>query len=396
MNTHYQTTQKSRINVCFFSSDAYPYFNPNTQAKLGGAEYQLYLFATELAKDASFEVHMIVDQTLPGGTEVRENVTLHEFRISTDGLKYLKTLLRLIPAFRLFQHIDADIYIQRGASYWTGFAQCFAQMLGKKFIYMIAHDGDTDRALHPRHTGIVRRMMWWVYEYGMHRANLVVAQNEFQQEHLENNYQKGSVLRPSAHRIPITPTDTEKTTILWVGRAKEWKRPDLFVQLARAFPNEQFEMVMPSFGDVTKKTAQIRKDASETSNIIFHEYVSPRDIDMLFERAKVYVLTSTDEGFPNTFIQAAKARTPILSYCINPNNMLERHTIGYNANRNEQKLKDYLLQLLTDDMLRNNMADNAFAYVKGHHDIREIIENDKRTLRSLLKRSSPDTPTCSE
>lgn len=370
--------------VCFFSPDSYPYFNSKSASKLGGAEYQIYLFATELARDPDFEVHVIVDQNIQNRKEVIENVNIHGFPVGFSRFKYIKTALRLIPLFFLFRSIDADVYIQRGASHWTGIIRILTSILGKRFVYMAAHDGDADRSLHPRRKGLIRRVMWWTYEYGVRRADLVISQNEFQQQQFKKNYGRDSVLRLSAHRIPDERSTTDKSTVLWVGRAKEWKRPDLFVELAREFPNKVFEMVMPSFGEKNEKIKQVKEKIIETKNITFHEYVPPNKIDELFRRAKVYVLTSTDEGFPNTFIQAAKAGAPILSYCVDPNGILEKYEIGVNAGRDKDVLKNELSNILDKVDYQEHLSKNAWEYARKHHNIKIIVEKDKQWLRSLL------------
>ena len=41
----------AKIRVCFISLRAYPIFNPSVEKLFGGAEVDLYLLATELAKE---------------------------------------------------------------------------------------------------------------------------------------------------------------------------------------------------------------------------------------------------------------------------------------------------------------------------------------------------------
>ena len=64
------------IRVCFIILRAYPLFNPQTKSIIGGAEVDLYLLATELAKDKKFEVRFVVGDYGQKPTEVRENVTI--------------------------------------------------------------------------------------------------------------------------------------------------------------------------------------------------------------------------------------------------------------------------------------------------------------------------------
>ena len=64
------------IRVCFIILRAYTLFNPDVKDVIGGAEVDLYLLATELAKDKKFEVRFVVGDYGQKQIEVRENVTI--------------------------------------------------------------------------------------------------------------------------------------------------------------------------------------------------------------------------------------------------------------------------------------------------------------------------------
>ena len=53
-------SEKRKIKACFVSPFAYSLFNPEVELKFGGAEVQMYLLATELAKDENFDVNFVV------------------------------------------------------------------------------------------------------------------------------------------------------------------------------------------------------------------------------------------------------------------------------------------------------------------------------------------------
>ena len=70
-------TNKS-ISVCFTIYRAYPIFNSDVKAVFGGGEVDLYLLATELAKDERFKVSFVVGDYGQPETEVIEGVTLYK------------------------------------------------------------------------------------------------------------------------------------------------------------------------------------------------------------------------------------------------------------------------------------------------------------------------------
>jgi glycosyltransferase involved in cell wall biosynthesis len=109
----------------------------------------------------------------------------------------------------------------------------------------------------------------------------------------------------------------------------------------------------------------------------FHE------IDRYFQRAKVLVNTSSAEGFPNTFIQAGKSSTAILSLKANPDGFLDRFKCGLCANGDWERFVDSLKRLLRENLYME-MGKNARKYVEENHDIDKIIEQYKKHFVDAL------------
>ncbi len=56
--------EQKPVKVCFVSPKAYPLFNPDCNGAFGGAEVDLCLLSTELAKDQNFHVAFITADML--------------------------------------------------------------------------------------------------------------------------------------------------------------------------------------------------------------------------------------------------------------------------------------------------------------------------------------------
>lgn len=371
------------IKICFFSLYAYPYFNPASAAGCGGAELQLYYLATELAKDPRFSVDFIVGDFGQPALELRSGVKLHKFSNPYAGVRYWGGVGGVFSLWRFLRKIDADLYIQRAQSLETGVIALFAKLYRKKFIYMVACDADLKKerpAWVPKSAkGLLR---WRLFRLGVALADLVVVQNKEQKEKLRENYRKEGLLRMSAHPIPDEVPVTEKEFVLWVARGDKWKQPELFLRLARLFPKERFVMIMPEANDKEYRR-KVRTEAKTIPNLTFLDFVPFHQIDAYFLRAKVFVNTSSAEGFPNTFVQAAKNKTPILSLHANPSGILEKYKMGRCCSGDFQKMIDSLKEILEDAALRKKMGENAFAYAKEHHSLKKIIEEDKGSIRAL-------------
>lgn len=353
----------------------------------GGAEIQLYYLATELARDPRFDLYFVVGDFGQPEAEIKNGVKIYKcFPLMQgnhrSGLLYafLKPG-RVLKFLRILKRIDADIYVQRASGRITGMMALFCRVFHKKFVYMTAHDADVQ----PEDTLRKGAASWMIFRRGLRSADLIICQHESQAKAIRAHYGKESVVRPSAHVIGPAPDVAAKDEVLWVARCDDWKQPELFIEMARRFPQRKFVMVCPEAND-TRYFATVRDAAAAVPNISFVDYVPFGRIDGLFARAKCFINTSRSEGFPNTFIQAAKSMAVILSLNIDPDDILERRKMGVCAKGDMGALVDSLERLLGDDKLWTTMARNAYRYVKENHDLAAIIARDKKMFLDLAAR----------
>lgn len=368
-------TKKKKI--CFVSLGAYPLFNPEIRATFGGAEVQLYLLSKELAKDPDYEVNFVVGDFGQKSLEIFDGVRVYK----NPQLKNKK--IRFFPYGKLWfvyliLKIRADIYIQRSASLGTGALLILAHVLGKKFIYMAAHEIDCTGEFERISSSLTARF----YRYGLLNSDLVIAQNEEQKNMLLEHYGRESIVLRSGYEIlPLDVENTKREFTLWVGRVEDWKQPEIFIELARQNPKEKFVMIAPKSNIQPDYFGEVKSRAGQISNLEFIQFVPFAKMDSYFRRAKAYVLTSRYEGFPNTFIQSAKNGTPIFSLAVNPENFIEDYRCGFFAYGDHKKLFDDL-KILVDENLRRELSQNAYCYAKENHDIAMITGR----LKALFSR----------
>ena len=99
------------------------------------------------------------------------------------------------------------------------------------------------------------------------------------------------------------------------------------MRLAESMPDEQFVMICNSSEHDKGIHSQLIDQSRHLSNLEFIEFVSHTEIRPYYARAKLLVNTSEIEGFPNTFIEAAIEKTPVVSLNVNPNGMFTAHSI---------------------------------------------------------------------
>lgn len=351
--------------ITFLSLFVYPLFNKDSKVIFGGSEVQLFNLSNELIKKG-IEVSFVVgDYTNDYGVE--EFNGMHIYKVF--NLKKNNFLNKLIDSFRLFFYlykINSDIYVVRAAGPEVGIAGFYCKLFRKNFVYMTAHEIDCSGEYRKRDKFLGR-----IYEYGLKKAMLVIAQNKEQQLLLKKTYNIEAPILKSGYEIPAINLQDKRDFILWVARLDTWKQPEKFIELAKFFPKEKFVMIAP-VADNKKYADKIKQEAIKyginfISGVPFHK------IDDYFKNAKLFVNTSKYEGFPNTFIQAAMHAKPILSLLVNPDGIF-KNNVGFCANNSFKELVEKLNVLLTDTNIYAKFSEGAYAYVKNNNDIKETAD----------------------
>jgi glycosyltransferase involved in cell wall biosynthesis len=219
------------------------------------------------------------------------------------------------------------------------------------------------------------------FEWSLRKAAIVFAQNTADKDNLKRTVGVFAVVAPNGHLLPRL-SQQEREIILWVGRSHPVKRPELFVELAEKVPGEHFVMVCQRATGDQNYDALVSK-ANEVKNLEFIERVPFYEIATYFQRAKVLVNTSSSEGFANTFIQAGKWATPILTLKVNPDGFLDEYACGICCNDDFQRLADSLQSMLAGNKYLE-YGRNARTYVEQNHDITRIVEKYKELFTQLV------------
>ena len=315
--------------------------------------------------------------------EVFNKIKVHKsYKLGLGREKLFKRIILALPkilkTFRVLKKINTDICIQRAFGIETFIIALFCKIFRKKFIYMVAHEVDVSGEYEKRH-GLKGKLC----TVGMKLADLVIAQHQTQKELLKKEINKESIIIKSVYTI--NQVDKKKSDyILWIARSDEWKKPELFLALAQRFGKERFVMICPRAAASPDLFNKIKRESKKIANLKFIDYIPFKKNDLYFQKAKILINTSEHEGFPNTFIQAAKNRTPILSLRVNPDGMLEKYKIGMCANGNFEKMIEQLKILLENKKLWQEMLENGYKYAKENHDIKKIIKEYKKILYSLI------------
>lgn len=361
------------MKIAFISMKSYPLFNPALKSTFGGSEVQLYLIGTEFTSYKKDEIFFVVADY--GQMNVEEINTIKVIKSINFNTNYLFSSIKLL---RILKRINPDIIILRSFAPLSGFLSVYInKILKSKLIFMIPHDSHTDDG-YKNKKGVVKHFFAnLIIRY----SDLIITQNEYQKKNLA---EKGitSVTIGSGYTIP-EKISRKGACILWVGRSESWKRPELFLELAELKHEKNFVMVCPPSTYNPELFGRIKKETGRMENLKFMDFVPFDEIDQYFQKAKVFVNTSTQEGFPNTFIQAAKNSTPIISLDVNPDNILDEYNCGFFCDGDFDRMGKRLDQLLNDANLYERMSKNAYRYAKENHDIEKNAKELYRVMVDL-------------
>ncbi|NOZ35169.1 MAG: glycosyltransferase [Chlorobi bacterium] len=367
-----------KIKVCFFSPASYPFFDTDSKAAYGGAELQMFLLAKVLSLNSDSEICFLIGNYKVKDVKNKYNIKL----ISSINLKQKESIfLKIFKSLKYFfclTRLTPDLLISTNANAVAGISAFYCKVFKKKFIYRTSSLIDVNQE-YTKNNGLSGKL----YQYGLRKATKVITQNKEHQFLLKKNYNIDAVVLKNIFEVK-EPENTNKEFILWVSRYHKLKRPDLFLKLAEHFTEKNFVMICP-YNDSNKVDWQkLKEEANKISNLKFIEKIPFREIQEYFNKAKLFINTSDFEGFPNTFLQAAQGKTPVVSLNVNPDNFITEYNCGIFAEGNLEKLLSETEKLLQNKADLKIKGDNLFRYLQENHDIKIVGKQFKQFIESVL------------
>lgn len=241
-----------------------------------------------------------------------------------DGIRVLGFKPReLFSIGKLFKEVDADIYHSEEPS--TGTYMALRAMPDRKHIITFRDPRDTvDWRTEFRLPSLnpAQVIANWIYE-----DNPLVKQAV---RRADGWYTAANMITPKARQkyglpadpkflpTPVeVPEKIEKAptpTVCFVSRWDKRKRPELFFELAKSFPEVQFltagKSRNPEWDNHLRNTY---KDLPNLKLLGFIDQFRSNELSRLLEQSWIMVNTAAREGLPNAFIEAAAHGCAILS-----------------------------------------------------------------------------------
>jgi glycosyltransferase involved in cell wall biosynthesis len=358
-----------RPHICFVAMDTWPVLAGSKHIQsAGGAQVQQSLLAKTLAR-RGFRVSMIcMDYGQPDRVTV-DGVTVFKCYMPIQGLPIVRFFHpRLTGLWSALREVDADIYYQRAAGVATGVTAAFAKRYDRRFVYAAAHDLDLARdqtwKLFQRRAGWRDRQL---FHMGLKLADDIVAQHAGQAADCQRWHGRTATLVPSCYALPSGHHANPNGVVLWVSALRSWKRPELFLELARRLPNLRFRMVGGPSVEAGGEAlfAHIKEAASMIPNLEFIGFVPFVEIDSHFNAARVFVNTSDYEGFPNTFLQSWSRGIPTVSFCDTGSTLNGEPVVNVATDLHE--MTPLVTKLMQDDKYWHEAGSRARECYKAFH-----------------------------
>jgi len=356
----------------FFPKDSEALFNIESNRTFGGASVQLYNIAKGLKANTDYDVYSLIpDYPKISFSDIKYFNFLHLFKEDdTTIIKFLKT-------HKVLQEFKPYTIIQRGLTTFSCLLALYCRIFRIRFIFMYAHDNESNGRFQKNNKRC------YLYKFILNSSSKLIVQNTFQLKNIPGKLLNKTSQLNSAYTIPAKPDIAlEKKNILWVSRLEPWKGPEKFISLALKFPEIKFTMIAPVFHREEEFGENLITAIEKIKNIKHIDFVHYKAINKYFKDSLLFVNTSDYEGFPNTFIQAAMNGTPILSFNVNPNNMLNENEIGFFCENNIDTAANFINKLISSDKMQKKLSNNAYKYALLNHDISVVIKQLKQIIDS--------------
>ena len=334
-------------HVCFVSDTIHTYFGSGVEQGVGGAERQQYMIAKSLQNDG-FPVSIVtLDYDNNPSPDTIDDIEV--WKKIPDKRGVLNAPLKAISVLRVLRHVDADVYYVRGNDFLCIVTALYCRLSGSKFVYAVANDTNVE----PEHLQNKNPTLTKLYLAAMRSAHHITVLTPHQRKVLAREHGIESTVVPCGYDLPPNEEVLDhdrREFVLWVGRLDhDQKRPERFLTLAESLSNVPFVMIGPPDNDDQDNSYfnHIKGRAEKINNVEFIEFVPPDEIHKYFRKASIFVNTSAYEGFGNTFLEAWRYATPVVTVEYTLHGEITDRDVGIQADSVEEL--SYIVENLHQD-----------------------------------------------
>jgi len=306
-----------------------------------------------------------------------------------DGMQILAyTWWRPWRSLEIFRRCDANIYHSQETSMGTVLAM-IAMPKRRHIITFRDHKSLSDWLIELRYPSRHRlaTLLAWVYErnllisWAVRRADGLYCCAPHMTDEIQRIYRLKRPPGVLATAVEVPEERSRKSDhplVVFVSRWDRRKRPQLFFELAKLFPQVQFLAFGRSQDEDWDQALRARH--SGTTNLTFAGFVDQFEDDHIWRalsEAWILVNTSAREGLPTAMLEALAHRCAILSH-INTDRIASR--FGFHAG--EDDLAAGLKALLRADVWREK-GEAGYLWVRENFELDQVIDQHVAVYQQL-------------
>jgi glycosyltransferase involved in cell wall biosynthesis len=371
------------MKIAFTSDGIYAYAVRDPSA-LGGAELQQWLVARFLASKG-WAVKVGVRKAL----EARRRETIENVEFVGIGQGYV-----LGDWYGFLRSERPDWWYWRCADHLWGPGVEIARLAKARTVFAAG----LDRDVHPR-SALYRRQRWWpLFAWGLQRSDRILLQHRGQFSELSHRWQGKAFVVPNiVPSVPqVRPHQERSNYVAWVATLRQFKRPELLLEIARRAPDVRFiacggaSTFMSPPGYAERITASMQAQP----NIEFRGNVSSQVAGDVIANAALFLSTSDVEGYPNTFLQAWSCGTPVISLKVDPDEAIKQESLG-GVEADTNRVVDLIRALLASSAKRDEIGHRARQYTARAHSEETFGALFERAIRGVRDGREPGTAPAS-
>ncbi len=350
-------------SICFVGADNYPVLTGMaSEQQFGGESVQQSVLA-KCFVELGYDVSMIVSDHGQADIEHFEGIKVIKGFLNRGGIPVVRWLHpRITGLYAALKLADADCYFDSCAGVSTGIVGHYCKKFDKIHLFRLAHDSDVIPGK--------QLIRFWrdrkIYEYGLRNSHIISAQGVVQQKLLKENYGMDSVPINMSVEFPAEDAlHAKDIDVLWVNNLRPFKRPERAVDVAKLLSEYKVDMIggpVKNYQDLFDSTKQ---SADGASNLTFHGSVPYADVNDYFERSRVFINTSDQEGFPNSFLQAWIRKLPTVSF-FDPDGLIAKHKLG-GVPKDDEDMAAMVRDLLSNEDKLREIGERSAKFARDNY-----------------------------
>ncbi len=299
-------------------------------------------------------------------------------RYQAGGRRAIGKLSEAMAIWRALWGVDCDVVVKRAAGIEVGLVALLSRLRRRRFVYSSANVVDFEVG-----SLLTSRRDAALFKLGIRLSNTIVVQTQEQVDLCRRSFNREPVLIKSIAEIGPSETDEMRApsgrsgcdsqaqpTFLWVGRLVDYKRPELFIELARRVPDAHFKLIgatvaghSPSFDLLTA----LQEQAQDLDNLEILDSMPRSEVQAHIKNAVATVNTAEYEGLSNVALESWVCGVPTLALFHDPDGIIERLGLGAFANGSVERLAEMAVRFVMRPEERDRCGEAARAYVRVEH-----------------------------